>query len=192
MMTAALIAALGLERPSIGGWSDGGEVTLQLGVRHPGLARTLIVGGSAFDYGSEAVSGSEAARAKMRAVFHIDADGVVDFEAVAASPLGQRLFPMMRQWQPGGDAQIRALLQQTATNWLSYAGLTCDEVKRLETPTLAVVGDRDEFVPIEQALKLFRCLPVAELAILPGASHLRPIFEPTTFVSAIIDFLQRH
>jgi pimeloyl-ACP methyl ester carboxylesterase len=38
---AALIAALGLERP--GGWSDGGQVTLELGARHAGVAVALII-----------------------------------------------------------------------------------------------------------------------------------------------------
>jgi pimeloyl-ACP methyl ester carboxylesterase len=35
---AALIAALELDRPVVAGWSDGGQVTLELAVRHPGAA----------------------------------------------------------------------------------------------------------------------------------------------------------
>lgn len=41
---AALCAALGLQRPVVGGWSDGGQVTLELGAGHPGIAGALIVG----------------------------------------------------------------------------------------------------------------------------------------------------
>ncbi len=187
--TADLIAALGIDRPIVGGWSNGGEVALQVGLRHPGLARALIVGGIAFDYGSEAVGGSEAVRAKLRAVFHID-DGVADFDAFAADA-AQTLLPVLRQNHPGGDAQLRALVQ-SVTHWLSYEGLTCDLVSRLETPTLVVVGDRDEFVPVEQAVKLYRCLPQAELAILPGSTHMRPVFDPKTLAPAVLDFLHRH
>jgi pimeloyl-ACP methyl ester carboxylesterase len=190
--TASLMDTLGLERPFVGGWSDGGEVTLQLGLRHPGLARALIVGGIAFDYGSEAVGGSEAGRAKMRSLFHIDEDGEVDFDAFAASDLGQGFLPIMRQWQPGGEEQVRTLIQQSATNWMEYGGLTRDQVSRIETPALVVVGDRDESVPVEQAVKLFRSLPAAELAILPGTSHGRPVFDPALFVEAVTDFLRRH
>lgn len=36
---AALIAALGLIRPVVGGWSDGGQATLELGARHPAWPR---------------------------------------------------------------------------------------------------------------------------------------------------------
>ncbi len=41
---AALIAALELARPVVGGWSDGVQVALELGARHPGVAGSLIVG----------------------------------------------------------------------------------------------------------------------------------------------------
>ena len=47
---AALIAALGLQRPVVGGWSDGGQVTLELGARHPGAAGGLIVGAAYPDF----------------------------------------------------------------------------------------------------------------------------------------------
>ena len=47
---AALIAALGLQRPAVGGWSDGGQVTLELGARHPGVAGALIVGAAYPDF----------------------------------------------------------------------------------------------------------------------------------------------
>jgi pimeloyl-ACP methyl ester carboxylesterase len=41
---AALIEAIELERPVVGGWSDGGQIALEFGVRHPELAGGLIVG----------------------------------------------------------------------------------------------------------------------------------------------------
>src|SRR3954454_896908 len=41
--TAALIDALELDHPVVGGWSDGGQVALELGLRYPGRARGLIV-----------------------------------------------------------------------------------------------------------------------------------------------------
>ena len=43
---AALIRALGLEQPFVFGWSDGGQVALELGMRYPGLAKAIVVGGA--------------------------------------------------------------------------------------------------------------------------------------------------
>src|SRR5215213_723632 len=41
---AALMAALELTRPVVGGYSDGGQVALELAARHPDAASALIVG----------------------------------------------------------------------------------------------------------------------------------------------------
>jgi pimeloyl-ACP methyl ester carboxylesterase len=183
--TAALIEVLGLERPFVGGWSDGGEVALQLGLRHPGRARALIAGGTSLELGSEAV------KSEMRAIFHVDDDGVVDLDAVA-SAFEQTMLPMLRHSHPGGEQHWQSVVQQSLTMWLSYAGLAREQVAQITEPVLVVVGDRDEYVPVEEAVRLYRWLPQAELAILPGASHLRPIMEPAAFACSVTDFLRRH
>src|SRR5688500_574313 len=41
---AALGDALGLQRPLVLGYSDGGQISLELGIRFPGLARALVLG----------------------------------------------------------------------------------------------------------------------------------------------------
>jgi pimeloyl-ACP methyl ester carboxylesterase len=183
--TAALIETLGLDRPFVGGWSDGGEVALQFGLRYPGRARALISGGTSLELGTEN------ARSEIRAFFHADDDGVVDLDAVAGA-FAQTLLPIMRQWHPHGERHWQTIVQQSAAMMLTYAGLTRAQVERITEPVLVAVGDRDEHIPVEEAVRLYRWLPEAELAILPGTAHLRPIFEPTTFVRVLTDFLQRH
>jgi len=183
--TASLIDALGLERPFVGGWSDGGEIALQLGLRHPGCARALVAGGTSLELGSEK------ARAEMRGFLHADADGVVDLEAFTAA-FEQHLLPMMRRWHPHGEEHWQAVVRQSATMWLTYSGLTREQVTQIDAPTLVLVGDRDEHIPVEEAVRLYRWLSNAELAILPGSDHLRPIFDPALFARTMTDFLQRH
>ena len=169
----------------MGGWSDGGEVALQFGLRYPGRARALIAGGTSLELGTEK------ARAEMRAFFHIGDDGEVDLPAVAAA-FEQTLLPMLRQSHPDGEDHWQSVLKQSARMWLTYAGFTREEIGRIKEPALVVVGDRDEHVPVEEAVRLYRWLPNAELAILPGSAHMRPVFDPHVFTCAITDFLQRH
>lgn len=183
--TAALVDALGLAAPYVGGWSDGGEVALQFGLRYPGRARALIAGGTSLELGSEKT------RAEQRAFLHTDRDGVVDFGAFA-DDVAQTLLPMLRQSHPRGEDHWQAIVQQSAAMWLTYAGLTREEVTQINEPTLVVVGDRDEHIPVEEAVRLYRWLPSAELAILPGSSHPRPLFDPVTMARVMIDFMQRH
>ncbi len=47
---ASLIDALGLQRPLVLGYSDGGQIALELGLRYPGLARALVLGGTQFRF----------------------------------------------------------------------------------------------------------------------------------------------
>ena len=47
---AALIMDLGLQEPSICGWSDGGQIALELAMRYPGLASAYIVGAVSKDF----------------------------------------------------------------------------------------------------------------------------------------------
>jgi pimeloyl-ACP methyl ester carboxylesterase len=183
--TVALIAALELDQPIVGGWSDGGQVALEIGVRHPGLARSLIVGAASLELQSEA------SHDMMRAFFQVRPDGVVDFDAFAAGP-GQHMLPMLRQLHPGGEAHWQSVLQRSATMWLAYAGLTREKVEGIETPALVIQGDRDEVIAVDEGVKMYRWLPNAELAILPGADHMRPMRDPATFARATLDFLQRH
>ena len=45
---AALIRHLGLDHPDVFGFSMGGAIALQLAIRHPGLARKLVVASASF------------------------------------------------------------------------------------------------------------------------------------------------
>jgi pimeloyl-ACP methyl ester carboxylesterase len=66
------------------------------------------------------------------------------------------------------------------------------QVERITEPVLAVVRDCDQHVPVEEVVTLYRWLPRAELAILPGTSHFRPMGDPAAFAHSVVDFLRRH
>ena len=184
--TAELIKVLDLDRPFVGGWSDGGEVSLQVALRHPELVRGVIAGGTSLEMG-----GNKEAQNKVRAFFHSDADNVVDFPAFIEEH-GEGFIPFVRQYHPQSEEQWQNVIRWSAVMWASYAGFTTDELARITVPTLVAVGELDEFVPPEQAVRLYRALPNAELAIFPGSDHMRPVFEPSALATVLLDFLDRH
>jgi pimeloyl-ACP methyl ester carboxylesterase len=97
----------------------------------------------------------------------------------------------MASW---GEPRWRALVQQTAPMWLDYAGLTPDEVRRIDAPALVLAGDRDGYFPPELMVALYRALPNAELAICPQAGH-GAVMTPAragVFAQMVIDFVGRH
>jgi len=48
--TAGLIRALGLEKPSIAGYSDGGQICIEIGMQYPDVANKLVITGAHTDY----------------------------------------------------------------------------------------------------------------------------------------------
>lgn len=99
---------------------------------------------------------------------------------------------MMRGWHVQRDDQWQTVIQQTISLWLDYPGLTQTQIASITTPALVVLGDRDETAPVQAELDMFNWLPDAELAILPGHNHSRPILRPDVFVAAVVDYLERH
>ena len=66
---------------------------------------------------------------------------------------------------------------------------TDEELKRISEPTLLLAGDRDEvFMPVEQAIHMYRTLPNAELAIVPGTGHFIKV---ELLMALVLDFLLR-
>ncbi|HWT22792.1 MAG TPA: alpha/beta hydrolase [Solirubrobacteraceae bacterium] len=161
---AALIAALGLRRPLLAGYSDGGQVALELGVRHPGAAGALVAAAAHPDFDSTGMRKTHAAILGAD-----DVAGAPDLARLDAN-LGD-FAAVARSFHPGGDEQWRALVHQTWPMWTQYAGLTVAELRTIEAPVLLLVGDRDDLVPLEHVVSLYRALPSAELAVIPGADH---------------------
>jgi pimeloyl-ACP methyl ester carboxylesterase len=184
---AAFISALGLVRPVVGGYSDGGQVALELAVRHPGAAGALIVGAAYPDLVSTGL------RDMARAMLGVDDAGSPDVARLDAQ-LGE-FAGLLKAWHPGGDEQWRALVQETAPMWIDYEGLTPEEVGSIEAPTLAFAGDRDEQEGrLDLAVALYRNLPRGELGICPNADHAAPILPGRAglFAEMIRDFAGRH
>ena len=170
---AGLIAALALHEPVVAGWSDGGQIALELAVRHPRVAGALVVGGAFPDF-----AGSGLREAHRRLLAEIDAEPD-DPELVELSALHD-------DWP--------SLLEQTAGLWLDYQGLADREVTSIEQPTLVLAGDRDEIVGLDLSVALFRTLARGEFGVVPQADHPAPATEERApvFTQLIADFARRH
>lgn len=182
---AVLIGELGLDRPVVGGYSDGGQVALELGARHPDVAGALIVGGAYPDWAGSGL------REVSRELLGADASGTPDLAHLDAS-LGEGADDM-KSLHPGGEARWQKLVDQTASMWLDYEGLTDDDLSRIHVPTLVFAGDRDAQITLDLSVSLYEVLPNAELAVCPDADHAAPIrARADVFAAAIRDFAVRH
>ena len=178
---AAFVAALGLSKPMICGYSDGGQAALEVGMRYPELAGGLVLGGTTPRFTD--------AYYRTLHEWGYEAPGKVDYARVEPE-MGEYLDYLKTEHAAlGGPDYWRELIGLISTLWLTPLEYTAADFAKVTAPTLVLVGDRDEAIPVEQAVELYRALPNAELAVIPNSDHGGAIGEP--FAPLALDFLLR-
>src|SRR5438105_8667013 len=64
-----------------------------------------------------------------------------------------------------------------------------DELAKIASPTLLISGD-DDMISLEHTVSLYRAIPGAELAVVPGTSHCLAEEKPAIVNRLIVDFLE--
>ena len=165
----ALLDQLGIEEADLFGFSLGGLVACEVAFRFPGRAGRLIVA-SADPYrppGRESAPLGED-RLPTPADFQAMHD---EYDKVAPDPAHFGEFA----------ARVTAMVHEVP-------GRTAAELSGLRTPTLLIFGDRD-FSPLPDVAELYGFLPDAQLAVLPGTTHIGVTRRPAELLALIIPFL---
>lgn len=160
---AAFIAALGIERPHIAGYSDGGQTALEFGLRHPGKARSLVLGGAVSEPTPAYLDGLRGWGFPITA----DAD-----EAALEAAFGAFFSVIKSSHGPAGEsAYWRRFLPQISDLWLGLPSYSSRQMAAISEPVLVLMGDRDELGGLDQPIRLYRSIPGAELGVVPGSPH---------------------
>jgi pimeloyl-ACP methyl ester carboxylesterase len=179
--TAALLRHLGIGRADVYGYSLGGGVALQVALRHPEVVRKLVIVSASYTSGGmypEVLAGIEQIEPEM---FN-GTPWREAYERVAPDP---KAFPTL--------VERLKRLDLTPYAWPPEA------VKAITAPTMIIIGDSDG-TPPEHAAEMFRLrgggvfgdlagLPAAQLAILPGTTHVGILDRAEWLASMIPPFL---
>jgi pimeloyl-ACP methyl ester carboxylesterase len=151
----ALIEHLGLgpSEYDLGGYSAGGRVVVRMLVRGARPGRAVVAG-----QGLSKVSGPQGGGATHEALTTLANRVVAD----PGSPEGE-----IAHWAANLDADPQALLLVLA----SLVPTTEDQIKRITTPTLVLIGDRDERADADELAAL---LPAGRFARVPGGHEDAP------------------
>ena len=171
---AALIDALGLERPAIAGFSAGGLSATIFGVRHPGIARAIIN-----DAGYDCLNPRAKSFAMLRQMLggspeaaEADPDAAAAF--FASQPDLTPMFEAMKTDQDaaGGPGHWRTYLTTAFERATQWPGYSFDDLSSIDVPTLVLVGDRDHFCTVEEGVTTYRHLNQGQLAVVPDTGHV--------------------
>jgi pimeloyl-ACP methyl ester carboxylesterase len=147
------------------GCSAGASVALLVALRRPDLARRLVL-----------VSG----------VFHRDGwlPGAIDPDASPPEVLARGYAELSPD---GPDHYPVVSAKLTRVNW-EEPTLAASELSGVTSRTLVMLGDDDE-VRLEHATAMYRGIPDAELAVVPGTSHGLLHEKPELCNTIMVDFL---
>jgi pimeloyl-ACP methyl ester carboxylesterase len=81
------------------------------------------------------------------------------------------------------------LLLQTSQLWWTPLNYAPEDFQRISAPTLVLMGEKDEMIPLEEAHELSNLIPGSELMIIPGAAHNDVMKEGSFSMGFVLDFL---
>ncbi len=114
-----------------------------------------------------------------------------------SAPLDDKRMPTRADFQSMRDANLAApsdpghfeeFAARTAAMVHEVPAWTEEQVRSLHTPTMLVFGDRD-FSPLADVVELFELLANAQLAVLPGTTHIGVTQRTPELLSVITPFL---
>jgi pimeloyl-ACP methyl ester carboxylesterase len=146
------------------GYSAGAMVALWVAVRRPDLVDRLVL-----------ISGA----------FH--PDGMI-LRPSADGPPSAPLVAAYGEVSPDGADHFPVVMAKVAEAAQVLSGLAASELNAVSCPSLVIAAD-DDMVTLEHTVALYRGLREAQLAIIPGTSHLLLHEKPDLCTRLVSDFL---
>jgi pimeloyl-ACP methyl ester carboxylesterase len=167
--TAGLLRHLHIGKADFLGYSNGGHIALQIAISHPDLVRKLIVESAMFQR-----DGSDPGFWKS-------------FENAKQDDMPLELQKAYLGTAPHPE-DLSRFFTKSVQRMLHFRGWTPEAIRSIVAPTLVMIGDHDIVRP-EHAVLMFRLLPNAQLAILPGTDHMTIVNRSDWLVPMIDAFL---
>ena len=146
------------------GWSDGANIALMVAIQRPDLVKSIVAIGANYHY-----------------------SGVMQaFDEINISDEDQAEYNLISPDAP------HTLLEKTIrmqSIWESEPTLTLDEIATIQCPVLVLVGD-DDIISHSHTVALFEALPLGQLAVIPGTSHIVVKEKPDLMNAILVQFLE--
>ncbi len=160
---AALIAHLNLKPVKLIGWSDGGNISLELARAHPEKVERLAVMGANLSPSPDAVQ-----------------DWAVQWVKDVSAEIDAKIAS-------GDTSRETRAMQQQFYLLRELPDMSIAELASIQAPVLVMAGDRD-IIRDEHTVMMYQTLPNAHLAIFPGQTHFAPATDPALFNTTVERF----
>jgi len=169
-----LMDYLNIESAYVVGWSDGGNVGLDLAIHHPERVEALVAYGAnknpdgVQDHFKESIRSATVDTLKLQ---------VLSSEYIEALP---------------DPFRIELIWEKLQNMLLTEPNFTQEQLAAIKVPVLIMGGENDSLIRPDQAGKIATTIPDAELLVLPNTGHYAVYEFPEVWNNAVLDFLGRY
>lgn len=163
----AVMDILSIEKASIVGWSDGGNIGLDIAINNPDRLVKLFAFGAVFNpsgvmptFETDAVFGAYVERA------------TADYSRLSRTP-----------------KQFGEFVAQVSVMWAKEPNFTQDQLKSIQVPVAVAEGEYSEVISLEHTKQLAAYIPGSTLILLPNLSHFAMWQDPEAFNAAVLKYL---
>jgi len=170
------IDKLNLSKVNVVGWSDGGNIGIELAFAHPEKVLKVVTFGANYSYEN----------------WMAPADSVTispDDPLMARTPLIMEKYKTTFERLSPDKERIPIIKKKLEDLMTKYPTFVIDQLKTINVPFLIVVGDHDA-INFDQTISLFTNLPKAQLLVVPGATHFVPVEFPELINNEVIRYLK--
>lgn len=165
----AVLDKLEVKKAAFVGWSDGGEIALDLAIHNPDrVAKIFIVGANYDAKGSKPRGGSS----------------TPTFQAYAAKCKADHLKLSSK------PKSYKEVIDALLPVWRNPAGFTKAQLKSIQAPSMITLGEHDEIIYAEQITEMGTLIPKGQSLIFKDASHFVMWQDPEAFNKALVEFLK--
>ena len=165
----ALMDQLGIDKAHIVGWSDGGNIGLDIAIHHPERLLKLVAYGA--NYLASGVRSDVGDNAKFKAFIE---QARLDYTRLSPTPAG---------WD--------AFVDNISKMWATEPAYSDAQMRSIKSRVLVLDGVDEEAIYIDHAKAMAALIPGAELVLMPGTGHFAMWEQPQEFNRIVLDFLAR-
>ncbi len=171
---------LNIKKAKFVGWSDGGDIALELALIHPEKITKAVAIGANFLGESKGVFLGADTTWKMNPKDPLFAKTKNEMA---------KYFSTYERMAPD-KSKIKSAKQKATDNAFKNPNFTLAQLNSIQVPFLIMAGDHDMFT-LEHTMALYQNLPQASLYIVPDATHISPFEEPELVHSEILRYLAK-
>jgi len=163
----AVMDFLSIKKASIVGWSDGGNIGLDIAINNPDRLVKLFAFGA--NYNPSGVKPTVETDPTFGAYVERTA---ADYAKLSKTP-----------------KQFDAFVAQISEMWAKEPNFTPEQLKSIRVPVAVADGEYDEAIELEHTKQMASLIPGSTLILMPNLSHFAMWQDPKAFNTAVLKYL---